>query len=409
MSARARRLLLLLGIALAAVLRFNDLTLPDLATDEAQFALGWSAAHPPLGMWLLRLAQWIAGPHLWVVRAGPVLAGVLTVVVLFFLARAEHRKDAAMLTLFLAAVWPSHVLFSRLAFLTVFQCLAWLVLLLCFVHARRERSVPWLLAVYAATLAAVFIKAQGFLLPGFLLLGLLIERRQRIVRDPLAWAVLLGVLPVILYIASHPGVPATVLFYAGSKFDIYHIGPRLLELLATWRSTLGIAILALPYGAWQLRRLSWPVAAMAFLAVIQGLYLDPGSAYYSAQLVVFSLPVAVGLMSVGPPVRIVVWVLIAAVTLAMYGPYPHLVTRWTHPLYREEGYWNAHADQINAVLSEEPVIGVVGSTGHQLRWYLAPRLLVGEQETGVTLYVHQKPTEGGEVLYDDGVVVIVRK
>jgi 4-amino-4-deoxy-L-arabinose transferase-like glycosyltransferase len=406
-----RRLYLLAvaaAVSCAALLRLVDLEVPDLLTDEAQFLLGRSAAQPPLGMWLLRLGQLLGGHDILAGRLTAGGAGVATVAVIWKIADDAWGRREALLVACIAAAWPSHVLFSRLAYLSVFLCLGWAVLLLLFLRARRNPSGWVVFGVYLATLAVVFTKTQGLLFPGMLLLGRCVERRGRVLNDPLAWALLLGVLPFGVYLLTHPGIPATVLLYAGNRFDAGHTGGRLAELLVTWRSAMGPAVLFVGVGLVFLRRVPWPVTSLCLLAVVQGLLLDPTSMYYSTQLAFFSLPVAAGLSKMGPPLRALAPLALVATTLALYGPRDLLLNRWTHPLYRSDGYWNTHAAAINAAIGAADVVRVVGIAGHQVRWYIDAEVrLADEAGSGVTVWLDRRP-DGGEVLYEDERVAVTR-
>jgi hypothetical protein len=86
------------------------------------------------------------------------------------------------------------------------------------------------------------------------------------------------------------------------------------------------------------------------------------------------------------------------------------------PSYREIGYWNTHADDVNAVLKGEKQVTVLGYPGHGIRWYLEPETLVGRRMIPPYptrfILVLQNQVEArslGDVMYEDEKVTLVRQ
>ena len=209
------------AMIIGVLMRFIDVTAPDLVTDEAQFALGSSAAHPPLGLWIMQFSQMILGHTLLGARFPSIVAGLLTLVLLYILAKQLLPKYGAQLAVALAAVLPSAILFSRLAYLSALQCLAWTALTLVFLMVRKNMTGKLLILLYALAVAATFIKAQGLLLPGLFLLGRMIEKRKSFWKDPIARVLLCSFAPIFAYILTHPGIVATVTQNSGGNFGTH--------------------------------------------------------------------------------------------------------------------------------------------------------------------------------------------
>lgn len=143
-----------------------------------------SVVHPPLGKWLIGAGIQALGftPAGW--RVAPLIAGTLTVAVLYLLARRLLGSSfAALLAAGLLAFDPLHYLMSRTAMLDVFVVFFGLIAFLCLVYdssARRpdRSSHPamwhtglgaqrWLIGAGLAGGAAAASKWSG----GYLLLG----------------------------------------------------------------------------------------------------------------------------------------------------------------------------------------------------------------------------------------------
>ena len=85
-------------------------------------------------------------------------------------------------------------------------------------------------------------------------------------------------------------------------------------------------------------------------------------------------------------------------------------------MFKEEGYWNTHAEKINEVLKNEDRIIVLGSPGHHIRWYLNPEVLVGKDmdiynRTGTFLLLDKNETAkftGAETMYEDEKLTIIK-
>ena len=179
--------------------------------------------HPPLGKWLIGVPIRVFGffPRAW--RLASVLAGTLTVALLFVLARLALGSTAVAggAALLLAVDYP-HYIHSRLALLDVFLCLfALAAFLFCFLdHAQiaaRARGAPahhrWRVAAGVAAGAAAATKPSG----GAVAVGVLVlvvgwelaERRRAtgslaaIGKAAASIALSLVVVPVAVYAATY--------------------------------------------------------------------------------------------------------------------------------------------------------------------------------------------------------------
>jgi 4-amino-4-deoxy-L-arabinose transferase-like glycosyltransferase len=426
---RTETILLWLAVTTGLLLRLTDLTIPDFSTDEAQAALAASAAWTPWGMQTLQMAQWLFGPSITVARGVSSAFGIVSLLLLYGIAQEifrmrsgsevqllRHEKYLPLLVTAIAALWPSHILFSRLAYLSVQLVLAWMLLLYFFLRARREQNLLSLLALFAGSVYATMIKTQGLLLPLLLLLGTFIEqwKKPTALLLPLSFVLACSLLPVSLYIVTHPGIAATVLLYGGNMYGVSEFLERSRDLFGTWWHVLRLALLALLASLPLLRRCPWPLLVLLTIGMIHGFLLGPSHAYYTTDLVLFALPLGLLLARFPPLPRSAVLTLLLFNALAILGPVRLFQTPWTYDLYRTPGYWNTHAPAVNTTFQGEKQITVLGEAGHHLRFYLEPELLVGknmrELPSGIFLII-RKTAESippGEILYEDTELLIMR-
>ena len=201
-----------------------------------------SRAHPPLGNWLIATGIKVFGfePFGW--RIAAAIAGTLTVVLLFILARRLLRPIAGSRATTLGAFAAAgllatdflHVAQSRVAMLDVFVTL-FVVAAILFVVLDRDRprgappswaerlslGHPWRLAAGASLGAATAVKWSGAYV-GLAVIGLTVawelasalhETDGRwlaaigrvLRREALPGVVLLGLVPVAVYLASYTG------------------------------------------------------------------------------------------------------------------------------------------------------------------------------------------------------------
>lgn len=359
--------MMIVTLLIGLLLRLWNIDLPDLATDEAQFILGASAAHPPLGMLLFRGA--LAVHHsITAARMVSVLAGIASVGVLFAIAQRTQNRRTAITVSAVAAVFPGHVLFSKSAYLDGLLILTWLLTILTYEHTRaysEKKNGFSLFFLWAAAVASTFLKAQGFLFPLILLFWRIWEmRRQRPWRDPITGVLILSMVPITLYLMTSPEIVATLQLYGGGLFGLQNILLRFLHTFGMWWHTLllvlPLGIIALPW----LKQYPRSVLLLCLLAVLQPLLLGPGHTYYATELVVFALPI--GLLITRLPRIAQMIALILCIGSAC-----------TVQLRTPTTYWNTHAESLNALLAQEERVIAVGPVGHHVRWYLRPEILVG--------------------------------
>lgn len=379
---------LLCIIALGAVLRIVDVSVPDFASDEAQFALGASAAQPPAGMFLFQFAQILFGHEITAVRGVSVLLGILTLPLIFGITKTFSDEKTALLATAIAAIFPSHIFFSRLAYLSVALCFGWALLLFAYLKARKAKSykqaAPWIIAVFLASVFVTHIKTQGLLLPFFLMIGSFIEAHIARSKNPslssflvpLSSALLLSLIPIALYILTHPGVAATLLLYGGSMYGVSDFIIRVQELFSVWWSLIGIFLIAALFGMKDFRKCPWPLQTLIVIGFLIGLLLGPGHSYYATKLAFFSIPIAMALSTLEKKLRVTLVTALLIFTLFTLCP-AHLVP-FPHELFAKEGSWNKEAPIFNDLLGDEQSVIVFGDAGHQVRWYLEPEVLVGK-------------------------------
>ena len=159
MNERSKRAVpLLLLVVLAAAVRFYDLAEPNFkvfdedfyASDactyvvEGQFLCGdqeTTFEHPPVAKWLIAAGIWMFTPTAFGSRVAVATFGVLSVAVLFLLARRLLRSvAAATIAAGLLALDTLHLVSSRTAILEVFGSFFVLASFLCYVLDRDERA-----------------------------------------------------------------------------------------------------------------------------------------------------------------------------------------------------------------------------------------------------------------------------
>lgn len=410
------RILILAIITLGILLRFSDITLPELATDEVQAALGVSPAWTPLGMGILRFAQSIFGHEIIVIRGVSILFGLAMLPLVYSLSREYVDQETSLIITAVAAAFPSHIIFSRLAYLSIQLSFAWTLTLLCFLKARKTNDRKWIIALFFASFAATMIKTQGLLLPFLLIIGTIIEKRKGTVKDTAFWTLVFSLIPVSFYIITHPGIAATLLLYGGNMYGVSGPLSRLTALVSVWWNILGLFLVAIIITLPALRKFSWPLWVLIVIGSSIGYILGAGHEYYTTHLVLFSLPIGAALALWRPALRQICLVALLAMSIVIVGPHNLLKTSWRHHLYQEEGFWNRHAQEINEVLKDQEVVTVLGDAGHHIRWYLEPEVLVGKNlsapyptDFAVLLGISEAGKVSGTVEYVAGGVAVVRQ
>lgn len=364
-------------IALGVLLRMIDVTVPDIATDEAQYALGVSAAHPPLGLMLLAWSQALFGMTPFGVRFPSIIAGILIIPALYLLAQTQLSKKGALLTAVIAALFPAGILFSRLAYLDTLQILVWILLTWSILRIKHKPGAKDIALVFFTCVIATFIKAQGVAIPGLFFLGRIIAKREKIFTDPIAGALFIGMIPFGFYALTQPGIAATLFLYGGNMYGVSGFLSRLHDLITVWLEVLPVYSVAIALSVPFFLRRSWEVQVLILFAILQGFLLGPSHAYYTAHLIPVSILLAALLLRTVP---ILQWTLLGIFTLtsvSMFAPQSWSFP-WTYALFTEESYWNANAQALNEILKDTSVLTTLGNTGHHVRWYLRPRILVGK-------------------------------
>lgn len=172
--------------------------------------------HPPLGKWAIGLGLEILGPTRYGWRLMPLVAGVLTIALVYVLGRAlfQSRVAAVVAAGFLTLDFL-HYVHSRIATLDIFVTL-WVVTGTLFLVLDREQPEagvlrPWRLGAGVAFGAAVATKwSAGLLLIGAIVLTLLWDRarsREGSGRGSALAASALGLLliPLVVYLVSYAG------------------------------------------------------------------------------------------------------------------------------------------------------------------------------------------------------------
>lgn len=183
-----------------------------------------SIVHPPLGKWLIAAGLQIFGFNSTGWRAAALIAGTLTVAILYVLARRLLASSlAALLAAGLLAFDFLHFVMSRTAMFDIFVLFFGLLAFLCLSYDdARPRSRPtgplgyvadrrWLFAAGAAGGAAIACKWSGlylFACVALLAIGSDVSSRRFAGQT---WSglgtyiVALGVVPALVYVASYAG------------------------------------------------------------------------------------------------------------------------------------------------------------------------------------------------------------
>ncbi len=408
---------LLFFVVIGILLRITDLSVPDFSTDEAQFAFG-SRSHPFVAIALMQLFQALFGQSIPVVRSVSALSGIATLAVLFALMRQLYpeKKEAAVLTLALASLFSSHILLSRLAYLDVVQCLMWALVLFAYLRASARQTTQSITLLSIVAMLAIFVKVQGMLFPLLLLIGRFCEKRGKVLGDPVFAALFLSLIPFAFYVLSQPEVGAILFLYTGKVIGFIDLSGRFISLLTLWKSILGIFLILIPLSLPQLRRTPWPVTVLLLLAIGINFFLSP-RLYYSTYLVFFAIPMGLLLASWKIPFRVITLCIVLFSTLLIAGPSAFPLSSYRYYLFQNPGYWNTHGAAINESIGDADSVIAIGHVGHQVRWYIDAKVLVGnEMDTAHmpgTFLVVAPPglytLENTEMLYSDERVQVYRR
>ena len=387
-------------IVIGVFLRMTDLAIPDLATDEAQALFSSSAAWTPLGMWILKTTRMVFGDEIVVIRFVSVFFGILTLPLIYLTTKEFTNKKTAVLAVIIASLFPSHILFSRLAYLSVQQCFWWIAVLFCYFKARKNENFIWYLALFLTSVAATMTKTQGLLLPLFLLAGIIMEtickHRGVTPSSPpersgggriegrhsssmtMILILIFSLLPVTFYILTKPGIAATLFLYTGNMYGVSGPFDRIIALIATWWRVIGFFLIALIVSISTLRKLPWPFLILLAIGTLIGFLLGAGHEYYTTHLVLWSIPIAMVFIKLKPALRSISVAILLLFSVMTLGPTGLLQNKWTYELYQERGFWNTYAAEINAHLEGKEAVTAIGDIGHHVRWYVEPRVLVGK-------------------------------
>jgi len=420
-------LIILLGI----YLRLTNIGLPEFATDEAQLALGKSAAWTPFAMELIVMVQKLLGFEMIIARSVSVVFGVACLPLIYLITKEISSKRAALIALGLSAIIPTHIIFSKLAYPSVYLCFAWLLTLLMFLKAKQNNELTnkrinesiYLIGLFLAAVLSTFIKTQGLLLPLFLLIvsGFKLLRSKKslsIVNCQLSIVLALSLAPVSFYILTKPGIFATLFLYGGNMYGTSNFVQRITDLVMQWweLAPLFLILFALsilhffrrPKSNVRSPKLSWPIWTLILIGIINGLLLGPSHEYYTTHLIYWCIPIAMLIANLKP-----IWISTVLIIITAHS----FVGLQTHRLYTKESYWNTHADKINEALGDANEVIALGYPGHHIRWYLKPEVLVGKnmdlrQRNGTFLLLNKEEwvkVSNGEKVYEDEKIMIVKR
>ncbi len=198
---------LILGLILSVAffLRFWNLGIGDLVTDEAKTALGIAYPHSFVLPNLSVLSQSIFGVSEWAVRLPFALMGIMTVWLWYLIGTKLKNQNFGLVLAGLAAVIPTNVIFSRSAYLDAPVILVWLVALFFWVITEQESEQTWgKFGLWFFLLLAPFIKLQAVYLHVVLGLIILWQTRGKFWQDTRTWLIVISVLPITGYVLGQP-------------------------------------------------------------------------------------------------------------------------------------------------------------------------------------------------------------
>jgi hypothetical protein len=201
---------------LASAMFFSRLDCPLLEPEEARYAeiprqmlvegrlvvpvLNGTAylQKPPLLYWLVMGAFCVFGPHDWAARLVPGIAGVLTVLVVFWWGRRALGKRAALLAGLVLCLSPRFIYLERMLGMDCLLCL-WVTAAVLLVHlAISQKTFGWRCWLLAGGAVGLGILTKGPVALALVVspaLAVQIIARRRI--SPLAWLVFLGTAAVL--------------------------------------------------------------------------------------------------------------------------------------------------------------------------------------------------------------------
>lgn len=175
-----------------------------------------SNEHPPLGKWLIGLGMQVHGVDAVGWRLAPLVAGLLTVALLYVLCRITTGSTfASAVGAGLLAVDLLHISSSRMALLDVFVTLFGVAAVLAAVLALRQRRMVWSTVAGLCVGAATASKWSGVFVVVPVVVVLLLAtrgqpRRRRWLRLGADLVVLPGLLYVLTFAGRAPGSPFAV-------------------------------------------------------------------------------------------------------------------------------------------------------------------------------------------------------
>ncbi|MFH1744603.1 MAG: glycosyltransferase family 39 protein [bacterium] len=196
--------LLIIIIVLAAVLRFYNLGLGDLNTDEAKTALGVDFPHSFVLPGISVASQNLFGASETAARLPFAAIGVLGVFLFYFLGKEIKDKNFGLIMAALAMILPGSIIFSRSAYLDVPLVVSWILILFFWIKCEREESALNIFLLFLALLVSPWMKIQAVYLFVVLFICLFINTRGLVWRDKKFFLLPLAFIPFCLYFLSEP-------------------------------------------------------------------------------------------------------------------------------------------------------------------------------------------------------------
>ncbi|HLD31537.1 MAG TPA: glycosyltransferase family 39 protein [Patescibacteria group bacterium] len=270
--------------------RFFDLGLGNLNNDEAKTALGIAFPHSHLLPWLTVASQMVLGVNEWAVRLPYALAGVMFVVVMYFLGKNIADRRMGLWLAGLAAILPSNVLLSRLAFLDVPLVLSWSLIVLFWVKIEKQPTKLNLSLLFFFLALAPWFKIQAVFLFIALFIHLLWRQRGRFWKGHEFWLMLLAGLPFLFYFLSQPQQLADLGHYLGTQAGTSSSGLFLLTVVKHFSLLLPLSVMGLVFLIRRKTDWSGPAGLLGiFFFVIFAVLVGGGFSYY--YLVMLDIPI----------------------------------------------------------------------------------------------------------------------
>jgi hypothetical protein len=211
-----KKLILFCMIVIAIVLRSFNFALCDV-NDRGQSALGVVENLPPLQAWLSAPFFLLTNNYDFAPLIANIILDIIAMLLLYDLGRILFKEDFGVILAFIYAIVPATILSANWISPETTELVSLVAIIYCFINVeiRREEDFFTRTCLYLSVAIGCFAKQQTILIMIPLFIYGLIKHRLAIFKKFNYYIILVGCLPYVLFVLSHPEMIGAVFIYFG--------------------------------------------------------------------------------------------------------------------------------------------------------------------------------------------------